>query len=634
MCKCKLKFLVFGVLLASGSVIQNAYAIGQGQSGEYELNPFVVTSQRVQTQVLETPSATTTLTEKELKETGAQTLFDAISFATGITNFSYAPGGVDYGAMDSRINIRGLERGALVLVNGVPINLNGKNSITGIPMDAVQKVEVVRGSASALYGSEATGGVINIITKSPTNKAEGKAAVSFGNLGYKKYEVMFNQDKFLLSVNKTWADGVDRSSPDRVDRQYYNSRGPGNTLAIMMGAKLNKAWSATYMRTETDSLYSQISYMKDGEKRATNSKDYHYDDVRNSFALAYDKNNVKGSIFYNDRLLYGETRNYKTMTYRENDSNFKARKFGTDWQKVWDLRNGKDTFTAGVFLSRDTYQGDAATSRDKYTGRNSYALYGSYNYQISDKWETTLGARYQYIQDSLFKNQNVFTPQWQTLYKINDKETVYSNIGKAFTMPALSDAYSNGGKTLDPQQGWNYEVGYKKLYTKGALRVSLYHMDYDNIFVWTKNEQGKSIRTNGGAFKNTGLEVEYKGSINDAWNYSLGGSLSNPQLQSDGETWSQAYPKVQLTGQVAYHKNKWTAGTALNVLAKRLKNRDGGYNPNLINWNIYAAYQVTKEDQVRLEINNVLNRQNVISNGDYEYWDTPRNYNIRYEHRF
>ena len=52
-----------------------------------------------------------------------------------------------------------------------------------------------------------------------------------------------------------------------------------------------------------------------------------------------------------------------------------------------------------------------------------------------------------------------------------------------------------------------------------------------------------------------------------------------------------------------------------------MKNRDGGINPNLVAWNAYVGYQFNENSSVRLDARNLLNRHNVISNGDWEYWD-------------
>ena len=61
-----------------------------------------------------------------------------------------------------------------------------------------------------------------------------------------------------------------------------------------------------------------------------------------------------------------------------------------------------------------------------------------------------------------------------------------------------------------------------------------------------------------------------------------------------------------------------------------MKNRDGGINPNLVAWNAYVGYQFNENSSLRLDARNLLNRHNVISNGDWEYWDEPFNYQLSY----
>uniref|UniRef100_UPI00402A636E TonB-dependent receptor domain-containing protein n=1 Tax=Veillonella magna TaxID=464322 RepID=UPI00402A636E len=69
------------------------------------------------------------------------------------------------------------------------------------------------------------------------------------------------------------------------------------------------------------------------------------------------------------------------------------------------------------------------------------------------------------------KDQHVFMPQWQTLYALDSTTSIYTNIGKSFTMPALSDSMAKNKqgkyndvsrKNLKPEEGWNYEIGLKK----------------------------------------------------------------------------------------------------------------------------------------------------------------------------
>src|SRR5574344_1709324 len=101
----------------------------------------------------------------------------ALKFGTGLYFQSQGTKGTSQGTMNSKIIIRGVEKGTLVLVDGVPLNQSGRYNLEDIPTDLVERVEIVRGGGSVLYGSEATGGVINIITK---GKRENSVKTSFG----------------------------------------------------------------------------------------------------------------------------------------------------------------------------------------------------------------------------------------------------------------------------------------------------------------------------------------------------------------------------------------------------------------------------------------------------------------------
>ena len=115
----------------------------------------------------------------------------------------------------------------------------------------------------------------------------------------------------------------------------------------------------------------------------------------------------------------------------------------------------------------------------------------------------------------------------------------------------------------------------------------------------------------------------------------VGASYSNPkQREIDKTYWKQANPKLQFTGGIHYNSSTWTAGTSINFVTKRMKNRDGGINPNLVAWNAYVGYQFNENSSIRLDARNLLNRHNVISNGDWEYWDEPFNYQLSYTQKF
>ncbi len=646
--KQKLAASILGVLLCTGM------ARAEVMEESYTLDPIVVTAQRQETRDVNTPAATKVLTAEELKDSGAKTVFDAISFTTGVTNFSYGPGGLDYGAMDSRVNIRGLERGALILVNGAPINLNGKNSISGIMLENVEKVEMIKGAASALYGAEALGGVVNIITKTP-EKEGGTVLAGLGNLGYKKYGVSYTADKITLTVGKEFWGAQDQTSPIRYDYggskgfDYYNNRDKGDSFGLAINAKLNDRLTFNYMRSAIHSRYGQIvvpgSVTNPAKDPLKESKLYHYYDVKNNASLVYDYNDTKVVVFLNNRNLFGETGDLKSFSYKANNSNYFAKKIGVDVQHKWEMNNGKSSFIGGVLVSRDTYKGTGKTTSSLRAGRNTFAVYGSYSYDFTPSFTNIFGARFSHIEDPV-KNQDVFMPQWQMLYKVREDASFYTNVGRAFTMPNLSDSftYVNGqyasvsGKNLKPEDGWNYEIGYKRITDKAALKIALYHMRFKNFFDWAPNpEDGgrKTLRVNAGKFKNTGIEVDYTRAIGQGVRASIGMAVSNPEKQDvKTKKWVQAYPKLQFNAGISYKKDRWDTSLSLNWLTKRLMNRDGTINPDLINLNAHVGYTISASQSIHLNLNNILDRDNVITNGDWEYWDRPFNVSLSYEYTF
>lgn len=617
-------------------------------NGASESHVINVTANRMALLDLDTPAAMDVITDKDIMNSGAKNAFDAVNMVPGITSFSYGASGLEYGAMDSRVNIRGLERGSLILVNGVPMNLNGKGGLSSIPTGSIARIEVLKGAASALYGSDAMSGVVNVITKTPT-KEGGSATIGIGNMGSQTYKINYGTPRFLIGIERGFFGKQDPSTPVRTDSvdhprgyEYYTARDKGNSLGIFMSGKLSDKVTLNFSRFEGKSAYAQLSTESNATNRNRHSTTYAYDDSKNNASLIYKDGNTTGTLFYNDRDLKGKNRNHSLPSYTSNDSNYIARQYGFDVQHEWDFRGGKDYLIAGVLGKRETYR---TTSGPVYASphRHSLALYGSYSYQINPTWTTVVGLRYTDIKDPV-KNQHVLTPQFQLNHRINKESSVYMNVGKAFTMPNLSDTFktvnrqyqSVSGRNLKPEEGWNYELGYKHITNKDSWKVAAFYMDFKNFFSWKPDSNGKmTIRVNGGRFRNVGVEAQYGRKLTDRLKVTVGAAYMNPkQREIDKTYWKQANPKLQFTGGIHYNSPTWTAGSSLNFVTKRLKNRDGGINPNLVAWNAYVGYQFNENSSIRLDARNLLNRHNVISNGDWEYWDEPFNYQLSYTQKF
>ena len=222
------------VALITGNVIWGGTVVhAEEPSQTFTLDPMVVTAQRTETRDLDTPATTNIITEQNIKEAGYKNVFDAIEHQVGLTSTGYGDAGQDFGFSSGRTVIRGYDRGTLVMVDGIPMNLKNYNSLDGIPIDMVQQIEVIKGAAGTLYGSEAMGGVVNIITKRPSGKTQVKVKGTVGNY-YKDYGVTYSDDKFIVSASKEYSNSLKHSNayPEGSSTDWWVGKGQKNRAAI------------------------------------------------------------------------------------------------------------------------------------------------------------------------------------------------------------------------------------------------------------------------------------------------------------------------------------------------------------------------------------------------------------------
>ena len=139
----KRKTLTKGMLMTAlicGLVQWGGTAVHAAELQEFTLDPMVVTAQRMETRDLDTPAMTNVITAADIEKTGATTVMEALRDIAGITDYSYSGNGDDQGSSTSRILVRGFDKGSLVLLNGAPINIMNYGSVSGIPVEAIEKI--------------------------------------------------------------------------------------------------------------------------------------------------------------------------------------------------------------------------------------------------------------------------------------------------------------------------------------------------------------------------------------------------------------------------------------------------------------------------------------------------------------
>ena len=132
--------------LAGGLCLMTPLAARAEEKQEYTFDPILITAKRQESTDLKTAASVQVISGEQLKDTGAANLLEALKFSTGITYDGYGRRGGLYGSMSGGLAIRGMrDRGTLVMINGVPTNLNGDYALEHIPPENIERVECFGG---------------------------------------------------------------------------------------------------------------------------------------------------------------------------------------------------------------------------------------------------------------------------------------------------------------------------------------------------------------------------------------------------------------------------------------------------------------------------------------------------------
>ena len=609
----------------------------------YTMNEMVVTATRTEKREIDVPATMTVITAEEMKAAGYRNAYEAIDQQIGSTSTSYGDLGQDFGFSSGRITLRGFDRGTLVLVNGVPMNLHGYPSTENIPIEMIERIEILKGAASTLYGAEAMGGAINIILKRP-EKGEEYTKVS-GTIGneFKKANVMYADEHVIVDVGREWT----------KDRPHSNAFGPnkvsftdwwvgrGKKSRVGLAAAITDEISLNYDFTESDITRGGARYPQgDSTKNPNRTYDYKFDDYRQTASLVYQgKNNgIKAVLGHNYRKVDG----YDYVAKAPIDSN---RVLGTtifDVQKNWKEKWGN--FILGYSFRYDKSKDTEKVNLDG--SRSTNAIFASWSRQFSKKFNLTLGFRGEFINDVL-DSQKVFLPQIQTDYKFDEDTAWYINIGKAFQMPTINSELTgrNGGATgaVDPEQGWTYETGLKMRRGDDSWKFAVYHMNMKDKFGWVQIG-GINYQVNSGDYRNTGVEVEYGHKFSDAWKMRVGAGYSNPLIKNPStaagrqQGWVQDAGRIELMAAVDYKMGKFTSNLNFKFLGDREYYKPAATSgapddiPPRLCLNMNFAYKFNKSDELTLGIYNILDRDNYSNR--YGNLELGRNFRLTYEHTF
>lgn len=620
------------------TVLITSLCFGEAQSifaeenfDEYTLDTMLVTATRTEKRDVDVPASTEIITYEDIVDSGSVNAMEAVSKMLGVDYNTYLPGGSAQTSMTNEINVRGFSYGTLILVNGNPINLNNTYVIDAIPAEAIERIEVVKGGGSVLYGSEAQSGVINIITK---KKVSNKVRVGFGNYKQQQYNVAVGNDKLKINYDlKKW--GYVKEARYTAANTYTNLKESSNEN-IGIGYNFNDQLSFEYNHLDTEVSYESLK--KDRLNSFTDSSN-----KQDLIQLNYNGNKTKGHAWFNKTKL-----DYAGSSAR---NLFENESFGADLQQNIELNN-KSLLTVGGVYKREVYNSKLKKGKPSIgkKARNQMGLFAQLDYKFNDKDNVIIGGRGTWTSsESNGQSYDNFSTSAQYIHKFDQDKSFYVSVAESFVMPSFKQMFPSSwvetkpNPDLKPQEGINYEMGYKEISGNHAWKVALFHMDIKDNISATLNKDDTYEYSNQD-FKNTGFEASLRVDASEKFDYDLGLLVHNPKYKWDTNIrngWHNKFGKYQITGGVGYKIDKFRAKLTGSYIGDRYSSPSTmSYSYKLKPYfltSLTATYSPDNNSEVSLLINNLLNRSDILSYSNkvgFGSLYTPTNFMLSYTYRF
>jgi outer membrane receptor protein involved in Fe transport len=471
------------------------------------LDEVVVTATKYETSTKDVPASVTVINAEQLVNQNLpnQDIGDALRSVPGITlRRAYAP-------FPAYANIRGSGyENTLYLVNGIPTDWQISQTI---PVEMVDKVEVIRGPASALYGANAGGGVVNIILKEGKDDPGGELNTGAGTFG--RFRTSLSSDgkidnfQYAMAGYYEEADGTNivknnvNSGTHMIDDCDYDKRG----AAVSTSYRFSNQAKARVFYNFFNNRYTR------GRPYVGGDWDY------NLAGVIYDQ---KIGQALNVRVYAAYRADDYLHIYDKGGTNYalKQKRFmdydetPMELQATYALGMGH-ILTSGFFYNNQTTDQDyrdstgttpANTYRNKFKIR-TLAGYTQDVWNITDQWILTAGLRYDYWKnyDNLFSNfktpmpddrtDDNFSPKAGLRYNIDDASSLWTNYGMGFKPPTSEQLYddrTSGGNPRQPnpdlksETTHSWEIGADHWFGSlmQASMVGFYNYTDDKILSW------------------------------------------------------------------------------------------------------------------------------------------------------
>jgi vitamin B12 transporter len=544
----------------------------------------LVTATRTSQAINETLASVDVISQEQLAQHPSQDLAEILRFNTGIDIARL--GG--FGGQTS-IFTRGTESNhTLVLIDGVRINsaTSSQANIQNLTTDDIERIEIVKGAMSSLYGSDAIGGVINIITKT-ADKTATRAKLTGGKdkqvNGSLTQTIKSGNFSALINANAIYTDGYAIAEKSTINRGYKNqgadikaSYDLGST-EITVSARDNRG-TAEYILfgtpTSQDFSNQLLSFIADGDISSTlNSK------IRIS--------QMTDKIDQNDSVSFAHTKQQQA-----------------DWQNTFAL-SSDITLVGGVTQTNTQAQYDNGFGTAYDQEQDNWAVYLQQQSRFG-QIDTQLSLRHEDYES--FGGHG--TGNVALGFALNNDNRVYISYGTAFKAPDLNDLYGYGGNiNLKPESSKSMEIGSKHTIGKVNINSAIYQFDIDNLINCVggfpcSNVNVDKAKINGAEF---GIKWQQDGifaGVNSSYNHAQDDNRKEDLLRR---------PRRSVSLTTGYQQQQW--GISAQFIAKShafdaplfgstTPRRLAGYAVA----NVHGYVQFTPNATIRLTVENITDK--------------------------
>lgn len=503
--------------------------------------------------------------------------------------------GVSNGAAGS-ISLRGLSGGTarlMVLIDGHPqyAGIFGHPIADAYQSFLAERVEVLRGPASVLYGSNAMGGVINIVTR----KMQEDGVNTHLHAGYGSYNTL--ETELTNRVRKERFSSVVSGSYNRTDGHRDDMGFEQYGGYAKLGYEMTDHWN---VRGDVNVTHFNASYpgpvsapLLDGDQRITRGM--------TSFVLEnrYEKTSGGLSFFYNwgDHWINdgytpsaGESpqdARFNSHDYMTGISLYQSTQFFTGNR----ITLGFDWFRYGGRAWNEYVSGEKVGTTSDLVDKEEDELAGYIDFRQDFCTWLTFNAGLRVDHHSRVGTE--WVPQAGLAFHLPQAMELKASVSKGFRYPILREMYMFPPQNpdLQPESMWNYELAFSQRLMEGQLYygVNLFYINAKNLIQTLPNPHGSGmLNQNTGKIENTGVELQAAYRINRAWsvdgNYSCL-HMAHPVI---------AAPEHKLYAGANFSQGRWNVSTGLQYIAGLYTQTDPAVTEDFVLWNVRASFRATR----------------------------------------